>query len=319
MFDCTEHNPLQNTSITFQPEEYVHCCEPCRKHGIWSPGTLNAHLKTLGILLIYKLTATKHRMGKKMTETKHKLIISNFDGMLDEAYFQLLSDKKIMSFLQKDRFYKIADKYLLAIVLIYFKRGGIKIEEFNRQNFFLSLYLAHDIEEHTDIPKITMLAWVLGKNLKEKCRNFLRKWDRFLQQIIYRAVVSKSECDELMGQHNPSHWAWLKDRSEDPESAIGSHEIPKEDKMTSSPSSQCAVSVKQHQRKRKEMDEVVMLACLSNRLWYTGRLVAREQGVLPRVTNLPVYQSPKHTQRDSNITTGDEEKEIKPCKVSTPI
>uniref|UniRef100_A0A6I8SWD1 Uncharacterized protein n=1 Tax=Xenopus tropicalis TaxID=8364 RepID=A0A6I8SWD1_XENTR len=202
-----------------------------------------------------------------MTETKDKLINSNFDGMLEEknphveeaeaeAYFQLLSDKKIMSFLQKDRFYKIADKYLLAIVLIYFKRVGLKIDEFNRQNFVLSLYLAHEIEEDTDIPTMAMLAWVLGKNLKEKRRNFLRKWDRFLQQMDYRAIVSKSECDELMAQHNPSHWAWLRDRSEHLESADGSSEIPKEDKNTSSPSSQCAASVKQQQQtKRKRMDE----------------------------------------------------------------
>ncbi|XP_031760302.1 speedy protein 1-A-like [Xenopus tropicalis] len=201
-----------------------------------------------------------------MTETKDKLINSKFDEMLEEnnphveeaeaeAYFQLLSDKKIMSFLQKDRFYKIADKYLLAIVLIYFKRAGLKIDEFTRQNFVVSLYLAHEIEEDTDIPKMAMLAWVLGKNLKEKRRNFIRKWDRFLQQMDYRAIVSKSECDELMAQHNPSHWAWLRDRSEHHESTDGSSEIPKEDKITSSPSSQCAASVKQLERKRKRTDE----------------------------------------------------------------
>ncbi|OCT70193.1 hypothetical protein XELAEV_18037114mg [Xenopus laevis] len=166
-----------------------------------------------------------------MEKTRDKIINSDCDGMQEEnktpknlpveeaeaeAYFELLKDKKIMSFLHKDRFYKIADKYLLAI-----------------------------------IPKMAMLAWVLGKHLKEKRGHFLRKRDRLLQQMDYRALVSKSECDELMAQHNPSHWAWLRDRSEHPESAVGSHETAKEEKA-----SQGTANERQHQIKRKEMDDV---------------------------------------------------------------
>uniref|UniRef100_A0A6I8SNB3 Uncharacterized protein n=1 Tax=Xenopus tropicalis TaxID=8364 RepID=A0A6I8SNB3_XENTR len=82
-----------------------------------------------------------------------------------DAYFHLLKDYVINDFLKKDSCRKIADKYLLAMVLIYFKRAHLKPCEYGRLNFFRALYLAHDMGEDPDNAKLNILLFRRRKTL----------------------------------------------------------------------------------------------------------------------------------------------------------
>ncbi|CAH2330208.1 Hypothetical predicted protein, partial [Pelobates cultripes] len=53
-----------------------------------------------------------------------------------EAFYQLLDDAIVQAFLYTDEYFKSSDKYLLAMVMTYFQRAGLKKEECNRDNFF---------------------------------------------------------------------------------------------------------------------------------------------------------------------------------------
>uniref|UniRef100_A0A803J9V1 Uncharacterized protein n=1 Tax=Xenopus tropicalis TaxID=8364 RepID=A0A803J9V1_XENTR len=101
---------------------------------------------------------------------------------------------------------KMADKYLLAIVLIYFKRSHLK---YSHLNFFCAFYLAHDMEEDPDNAKLCLGSW---KDLGELTRNFLKAHEGLSMCMNFRALVTRAECKELMSQSCPAHWAWLHER-----------------------------------------------------------------------------------------------------------
>ncbi|KAM4052995.1 speedy protein 1-A-like [Anomaloglossus baeobatrachus] len=80
-------------------------------------------------------------------ETSQTTIIENCQKKMKElnlrpeeraAFFNLLGDEDIQLFLAKDICLRISYKYLLAMVLVYFKRAGLSTEEY-RENFFPSL------------------------------------------------------------------------------------------------------------------------------------------------------------------------------------
>ncbi|XP_072106740.1 speedy protein A-like, partial [Mobula birostris] len=55
-----------------------------------------------------------------------------------DAFLKLLDDEVIQDFLWMDSCCRIADKYLLAMVLTYFKRAFLHTSEYSRMNFFLA-------------------------------------------------------------------------------------------------------------------------------------------------------------------------------------
>ncbi|KAF3826467.1 hypothetical protein GH733_008992 [Mirounga leonina] len=55
------------------------------------------------------------------------------------AFFKLFDDDLIQDFLWMDCCCKIADKYLLAMTFVYFKRAKFTINEHTRINFFIAL------------------------------------------------------------------------------------------------------------------------------------------------------------------------------------
>uniref|UniRef100_G1RZW4 Speedy/RINGO cell cycle regulator family member E4 n=1 Tax=Nomascus leucogenys TaxID=61853 RepID=G1RZW4_NOMLE len=80
-----------------------------------------------------------------------------------EAFNRLLEDPVIKRFLAWDKDLRVSDKYLLAMVIAYFRRAGLRSWQYQRIHFFLALYLANDMEEDDEAPKQNIFYFLYGK------------------------------------------------------------------------------------------------------------------------------------------------------------
>ncbi|XP_032699775.1 putative speedy protein E7 isoform X1 [Lontra canadensis] len=129
-----------------------------------------------------------------------------------EAFYRLLEDPVIQSFLEADIFLKVSDKYLLSMVVEYFGRVGLPGHLYNRIHFFLALYIASDMEEDNPTSKRSIFQFLLGReHWPELYKEFLKLKVEFFHAMGHRAWVTPELCEEIQAQ-NPHHWVWSRER-----------------------------------------------------------------------------------------------------------
>jgi len=109
----------------------------------------------------------------------------------------LTTDAVILAFHAHDVCFMSSDRYLLAMVFIYFNRSNLSLSEFNRYNFFLALYLSHDVHEENNEDKWEILPWALGKNWQHELKKFHTAKLELLRKMSFKGLVSSNSCFQV--------------------------------------------------------------------------------------------------------------------------
>ncbi|XP_031815521.1 speedy protein E4A-like, partial [Sarcophilus harrisii] len=159
----------------------------------------------------------KRKVWSVIESTDTKLVlkrrkIADFRPEDLEAFFRLLEDPVIRKFLDSDSHFKVADKYLLSIVVEYFGRVRLPAYTYNRIHFFVALFIANQIEEDDMKSKFNMMPALFGKRLwRNLYYDFRRIQRKFIVAMNWRVLVTRQICDEIQAQA-PTHWVWDRDR-----------------------------------------------------------------------------------------------------------
>uniref|UniRef100_A0A2I3GGP5 Speedy/RINGO cell cycle regulator family member E4 n=1 Tax=Nomascus leucogenys TaxID=61853 RepID=A0A2I3GGP5_NOMLE len=141
----------------------------------------------------------------------------------------ITEDPVIQRFLAWDKYLRVSDKYLLAMVIAYFSRAGLLSWQYQRIHFFLALYLANDMEEDDEAPKQNIFYFLYGKTRChiplfhtrrfQLCRSMTQRAREIRSQIALfhklrfqffcsmrcRAWVSPEELEEEVGRNRVPH------------------------------------------------------------------------------------------------------------------
>ena len=91
--------------------------------------------------------------------------------------------------------------------------------EYNTHNFWLCLYLAHDQEEDEEELKWELFSWALGDDWVTAYPKFLVQKDKLWKKMDCRSVVSRRQCEQIMGISGRSG-AWDRVRGEEHGGAV---------------------------------------------------------------------------------------------------
>ena len=130
-----------------------------------------------------------------------------------DKFLSILTQGNIRLLMEKDKCCNYIDNYLLATVLVYFKRAGLDLGEYTEENFWRCLYLAHDQvgcshatkyyfpqftitkaklcivscqEEDEEELKWELLAWAMGDSWKKDIKAFLNAKDAIWKRMEFR-------------------------------------------------------------------------------------------------------------------------------------
>ncbi|KAJ4448301.1 hypothetical protein ANN_10316, partial [Periplaneta americana] len=122
-------------------------------------------------------------------------------------------DVVIQEFLRNDSCSQLADKYLLAMVFTYFKRADYLPQDYTRYNFFVALFLAHDMEEDDEDIKFELYIWALGFNWQQHFKQMMTSREILWKAMDHRGIVSRACCESVMAI-KPNHPVWQRTRAE---------------------------------------------------------------------------------------------------------
>ncbi|CAF3609346.1 unnamed protein product [Adineta steineri] len=170
--------------------------------------------------LVPSMPMIDHQIQLNYKENLHQNSILKLRRCVS-LFLHLIDNSSISDFLKHDKHFRHADKYLLAMTLIYFWRAKLREHYYTKDSFYLALWLAHDSVEEDLTAKYGLLPWALQTNdgrpsvdLKNDFKRFLTKKNDLWTRIGFRARVTKDECDEIM-LIQPNHWLWQRERSTD--------------------------------------------------------------------------------------------------------
>ncbi|XP_054313904.1 speedy protein E6-like [Pongo pygmaeus] len=119
-----------------------------------------------------------------------------------ETFNRLLEDPVVKRFLAWDKDLRLSDKYLLAMVIVYFSRAGLFSWQYQHSHFFLALYLANDMEED-ESSKRNIFYFLYGKN-RSQIPLFHKLRFQFFHSMSWRAWVSLKQLEEIQA-YDPEH------------------------------------------------------------------------------------------------------------------
>ncbi|CAF1238494.1 unnamed protein product [Rotaria sordida] len=170
--------------------------------------------------IVPSMSMINHEVSLKYKENFHRNSTLKLHRCVS-LFLHLIDNSSITDFLQYDKHFRHADKYLLAMTLIYFCRAKLREHYYTKDLFYLALWLAHDSVEEDLTAKYGLLPWALQTNdgrpsvdLKNDFKRFLSKKNDLWTRMSFRARVKQDECDEIM-LIQPNHWIWQRERSTD--------------------------------------------------------------------------------------------------------
>ncbi|CAF2315188.1 unnamed protein product [Rotaria sp. Silwood2] len=197
------------TTAIFQPL-YSHCQHQCCQQ----------YDSSNSFALVSSMPISNHQVSLKYKENFHRNSTLKLRRCV-VLFLNLIDNSSISDFLQYDKHFRHADKYLLAMTLIYFWRAKLREHHYTKDSFYLALWLAHDSVEEDLTAKYGLLPWALQTNdgrpsvdLKNDFKRFLSKKTDLWTRMGFRARVKQDECDEIM-LIQPNHWIWQRERSTD--------------------------------------------------------------------------------------------------------
>ncbi|RWS11487.1 hypothetical protein B4U79_09361 [Dinothrombium tinctorium] len=150
-------------------------------------------------------------MDASLNSTKYQDFVITVKDV--NAFKRLLDETTVKEFFEWDRCSMLADKYLIAMALAYFKRACFTPRQYTPFNFFVALYLGHDMEEDDLDLKNDLIRFAISEKITEaKVKLFLRKRDKLWEALQFRTAVNRLCCEELMKICLPTHSIWRRSR-----------------------------------------------------------------------------------------------------------